>query len=141
MDKIIYNGLALNLIEIKVLNYDMNFKILELLILFIYHFYKIKFIFKSFYIWVGKTKLFLKIQRKKYLKLSTILYWCAWHIKIYDMIFRINFDKKKKKNLFQCHVWPWNVIKKRKKEKVANTNYEREGRRTKDISVIWKNKI
>lgn len=36
------------------------------------------------------------------------------------MIFTINFDKKKKG----------------KKEKVVNTNYEREGRRTKDISVI-----
>lgn len=31
--------------------------------------------------------------------------------------------------------------KKEKKEKVVNTNYEREGRGTKDISVIWKNKI
>lgn len=28
------------------------------------------------------------------------------------------------------------LLKKEKKEKVANTNYEREGRRTKDISVI-----
>lgn len=53
------------------------------------------------------------------------------------MIFRIKFDKKKKKIYFRHSViFGLEMLLKKEKEKVVNTNYEREGRRTKDISVI-----
>lgn len=67
MDEIIFNGLALNLIEIKVLNYGMNFKILQLLIFFIYHFYKIKFILNHFIFKWEKQSSFLRFKGKNIL--------------------------------------------------------------------------